>query len=149
MGEMEGGEKWFSDEYEAAAERFRTRGPLGVTAADHKAVGSSPDRRLIEHPGQTLVQILSLDEITNFLIKEITGLKQIHNPPSDPEEAQKVDDSSRNAIRGVVATKVEEMRVSLTYLKELDKLPPVFEKISFEGVPENEIGKLLKNIEIK
>jgi len=41
-----------NDDYEITAEKFRKIGPLGVTAKDHKKIGSTPPDFMIDYKKQ-------------------------------------------------------------------------------------------------
>ncbi len=86
-----------TEKYRKAAEKFKTSGPFGVTAEDHKIVGSTPPPELVENPGKTLADIMSDAEIIEFLKRGQEALKEIRRhqednaiPPGSSQIAEKM-----------------------------------------------------------
>ena len=70
----------------AAAERkFRDCGSFGVTALDHRSVGSTPPDELEANPGKTLADLMSDEAIRVWIARERAGLETFRQvEPADP-----------------------------------------------------------------
>lgn len=67
---MENLERDEIEKYRIASEKFRTNGQLGVTMEDHLAIGSTPPQKLAENPGKTLEELMSDEEISEWLMTQ-------------------------------------------------------------------------------
>lgn len=55
-------------EYLEASKNWEEKGYLGVTAEDHEAINSTPDEILLQNPGKTLGELMSDQDIRNYII---------------------------------------------------------------------------------
>jgi hypothetical protein len=102
-----------SDEFKKASEKFNTFGPLGVTADDHLAIGSTPNQRLINNPGKTLGEIMSAEEINDWLTAAKGEIKKC----SSEEYA------TNSFVCGMLTTIKKNLQLSEQYLLSINKLP--------------------------
>lgn len=96
---------------EQAVKNWEEKGSLGVTAEDHELIGSTPDEILIQNPGKTLGELMSDDEIQEF----IEGTKKnIEDNKNHPHMDAFNEDLKKNLI------------TTIKYLKEINRLPKDF-----------------------
>lgn len=93
-----------------AADRFELFGDLGVTAADHKTIGSSLDENslLLENPGQTLGEILTIDELKELMQKRLADLDYLRARFGETNPQ-------------LINEQVENITKSIAYLESLGK----------------------------
>lgn len=105
-------EKFEDPAFTKAAHKFKTFGPLGVTAADHLGIGSTPKERLVNNPDKTLGELMTDDEISQW-INELQ--EQISQYSSD----QYKDNSF---VKSILPKLTEDLRLSKEYLKGIGRL---------------------------
>lgn len=111
-----------------AKKKWRTAGRLGVTAADHLAVGSSPPVQLEKNPGKTLAGIMSTEEIAAWLEQKATFLsseKKRYAAMENPDDWTK---------SGLVLYAKAELRLAIPYLASIGKLPQEFTDFHVEDL---------------
>jgi hypothetical protein len=114
-----------------AEDHWHQNGRLGVTANDHNLIGGTPPGELTKNPGKTLGEIWPLEKIEESLKALVEALDN---------NMQKLKKSGndylarKNAEDGIKYYK-KELRLAIPYLKSINKLPPAFEGIAFEDLP--------------
>ena len=91
-----------------AMEKSREVGPFGLTAEDHRAMGSTPDERLVEHEGKAPYEFFTDEEILNVL--ELME-KATMDPTMPPQVAQ---------------SQSEDLKQAIMFLKGVGRLPESF-----------------------
>jgi hypothetical protein len=82
-----------------ATRRFNENGPLGVTAEDHHAIGSTPPDTLESNPGKTLADLMTDTDIALWVAEQESGIKELLGPEfEDNAGAQRVVQQSRKHI---------------------------------------------------
>jgi hypothetical protein len=97
-----------NSEYVEASNNWNTKGHLGVTAKDHEIIQSTPDQILVENSGKTLGELMSDEEIREYIIetrKNILGNEAFPNMKEYNEELK------------------ENLKVTLEYLSGIGRLP--------------------------
>ena len=102
--------------YKSASERHKTLGSLGVTAEDHKGIGSSPPDELIENPGKTMADLMTDDEILSWL--------QEHK--EEIEEWSKEEFKKDALVQSILSSMKPDFRATLNYLAGINRLPEEF-----------------------
>lgn len=106
-------EKFENSIFKEAADKFNTFGPLGVTAADHLGIGSTPKELLVNNPGKTLGELMTDDEISQW----IKGLQeQIVQYSSDQYK-------NNSFVKSILPKLVEDLRLSKKYLDSIGRWP--------------------------
>lgn len=106
-------EKFEDPAFTKAANKFKKFGPLGVTAADHLSVGSTPKEKLVNNPDKTLGELMTDDEIFQW-IKELQ--EQIIQYSSDEYK-------NNSFVKSILPKFIEDLRLSKEYLKGIGRLP--------------------------
>ncbi len=114
---MAGYEKIGSESFNAAVEKFKAFGPLGVTAADHEAIASTPPDLLKNNPGKTKAELMSEQELADWL----DGLQKQRDGFAD--EKNKNDSFAQSILPKLN----NDLKASLEYLRSINKLPEGFE----------------------
>lgn len=105
-----------SPEYVAATKNWKEKGYLGVTAQDHKAIGSTPEKELLENPDKTLGELMGNKEALEYVVgTQKNILENEHVQHHNPESWKKYNDDLK-----------QNLEVSIKYLKSIGKLPPDF-----------------------
>lgn len=99
---------------QGAAEKFGEVGPLGVTEEDHRKLGSSPPPELADNPGKTMLDLMSEDELLEWLRTKKATLEEYRIKDGDFAQSYYV-----SLKRNVIAT--------LTFLRKFERLPKEFE----------------------
>jgi hypothetical protein len=106
-------EKFEGQTFKQAADKFNTLGPLGVTAADHLGIGSTPKELLINNPGKTLGELMTDDEISQWI-----------NGQQEQIAQYSLDQYKDNSfVKSILPKLIEDLRLSKEYLKSIDRLP--------------------------
>lgn len=80
-----------------AARKFNENGPLGVTAQDHRAIGSTPPDELELHPGKTLADLMTDDAIALWIAEQAISIKELSGPElAGNISAQRIAEESQN-----------------------------------------------------
>lgn len=97
---------------------------LEVTVDEHKAVGSSPPKLLEDNPGKNLADLMSDEEILQYLeeSEEAIGILKKEAPGIGPQW-EKVRD--RDIIR---------MKVTLKFLEEIGRLPDKYKDFDVDSI---------------
>ena len=66
-----------SSKYLETVKKFKQNGPLGVTAADHEAIYSTPGDDLKANPGKTRAELMSDDDILKYLNETKESIAQL------------------------------------------------------------------------
>lgn len=100
-----------------AKEKFETRGWFGVTAEDHRAIHSTPPDALAEHPGKTLSELMSDQEIGVWVAEQKKSLEEFL-----------VDSEFRESELGkhYLPSAISKLKTTLWYLKSVSRLPEEF-----------------------
>jgi hypothetical protein len=106
-------EKIEDSAFKQAANKFNTFGPLGVTAADHLGIGSTPKELLVNNPGKTLGELMTEDEIFQWIKGQQEQIAQY-------SEDQYKDNSF---VKSILPKLIEDLRLSKEYLAGIGKLP--------------------------
>lgn len=114
---------------ESAREHWRN-GHMGVTAADHWAIGGSPETELRRNPGKTLGELWSAEEILEKLENYAIFLERARKEhkeknPHDPDIRWSRDD---------IFSVKEELRATIPYLNSIGKLPEKFKDFKVEDL---------------
>lgn len=104
--------------YKRAAEKFDKLGSLGVTAEDHKAIGSTPPEALSSHPGKTFSDLMTNKEILHYLKEEKKIIRQYSTEKKHEKDP---------AIRDFLWQRKRIFNVTIEYLKGIDRLPRQFQ----------------------
>jgi len=106
----------FHEKFEKAKNRFNAFGPLGVTAEDHRNLGSTPPGILQENPGKTEADLMSDEDLRAWLIDKKGALEKFSSKEfGDNTFAQSYLPSLR-----------EEIRTTLSFLRSIKRLPEEF-----------------------
>ena len=116
-------ENFENEEYHEAADKFEKLGTLGVTAEDHTAIHSSPPPELAKNPGKTLAELMSDEEIAEWLKGQQEALKEL-------SRLQKTNAALAGTFFAQGAR--EKVKKAIRYLKTVGRLPK-----EFEGLDEN------------
>lgn len=114
-------------------ERFKTLGWLGLTAEDHVISGSNGmPELLLKNPGKTLGELMSDEEILNWIKGEKDSLieyfEKLRNPGSSFEKFHLPEITYR-------------FKASLEYLKHIGRLPKEFEDFDPEAFLEEKLNQ--------
>ena len=105
-----------SEAYKNAAEKSRSVGPLGLTADDHIAIGSTPSAELTENPGKTRSDLMDNEDILSWLREQMARI----------EELSADEYRENNAAQSLLSMSKQDLRSTLKYLEGLDRLPKEF-----------------------
>lgn len=105
-----------SEKVRIAAAKFEAVGPLGVTAKDHEAIGSTPPDELKNNPGKTRSELMTEEQIFQWLTEHQTHVKEFLK--------EKYKDNS--FAQSALSQFKKEFRSSIEYLRSIDKLPAGF-----------------------
>lgn len=97
--------------FNKAAEKFKALGSLGVTAQDHKGIGSTPPKKLLENPGKTLGELMTDEEVIEWIKGNKEAIAQF-------SEA----DQNNSFVKSALPMLKEEVRFGTKYLKSLGRL---------------------------
>lgn len=111
---------------EIAAKKFYEFGNLGVTAEDHKAIGSTPPKILIENPGKSLGGLMSDEEIISWLERSKGSIASFVGKSPDPYKEEQW-----KRLRG---ENIEEMKRTLKYLEQIERLPKDFKNFNVGAI---------------
>ncbi|QQG45173.1 MAG: hypothetical protein HYW89_04210 [Candidatus Sungiibacteriota bacterium] len=106
------------DSYKKAAEKFERLGLLGVTAEDHREIKSTPPEELEKNPGKTRAELMSDEEITQWLKKQRDLIEEFSQ--------EKYKDNS--FAQSYLPDLRKKLELSIRYLKEIGRLPRNFEE---------------------
>jgi len=95
--------------YDKAVEKFNSLGFFSLTAEDHKAMGSSPDKILKENPGKAAYEVMDQEEISTLIDAAFDSLW----------DKNSIKNGYSEYCRGFLVT-------SLPFLKSVGKLPEKF-----------------------
>ncbi len=84
---------------------------MGVLPEDHKAIGSTPPQSLLDNPGKTLDELMSDEEISEWIEGNIKAIDEL----SEPEETNSFVKSALPALR-------EELELGKKYPKSINRL---------------------------
>ena len=97
-----------SQRYTEAQKKWDEKGHLGVTAADHEAIHSTPDEILVQNPGKTLGELMSDKEILEYIIGTQENIKS-------NEEIEKMKSYNEDLKKNLEVTTI--------YLKAIGRFP--------------------------
>jgi|SRR5680860_508153 len=97
--------------FDLARKKEKEFGYFAMTAEDHKALGSTPDDVLKDNAGKALHELLSDDEIEEYIEGAIQTIKE------NDENLQE---------NGYLDIQRNFLRVSLPFLKSINRLPEKF-----------------------
>ncbi len=100
-----------SDTFKQAQNNWKEKGYLGVTAEDHEGIYSTPNEILVANPGKTLSELMTDDEILDYLVQTKKNIQE--NEPI--EKLKSYNDSLK-----------ENLITTIKYLKEIERLPESF-----------------------
>ena len=103
--------------YKRAAKKFDRLGLLGVTAKDHKAIGSTPPEALSFHPGKTLSDLMTNKEIRRYLTKERSVIKKYSAKKYEKDQA----------LQNVLRNGKRNLDLTIEYLRKIGRLPRQFQ----------------------
>ena len=135
-------------EIEISEEKFKTCGPLVVTAKDHYNIGSSAPVELRNNPDKTFAEILNDQELSEYLekleiqIKESTSTlkEKMKNKPLFEQIDTWVESNLRNDLK--------KLNLTINYLKSIGRLPQKYDDFDFLKFPlENDVLALRKFLE--
>ena len=66
-------------EYLNAQKNWKEKGYLGVTSQDHEVIGSTPDEILLQNPGKTLGELMSDEEIREYIVGTRKNISENEN----------------------------------------------------------------------
>lgn len=102
-----------SDEAKKVKEKRATLGSLSLTAEDHKAIMSTPPKILADNPGKTCAEMMSDEEITDWLNKTETFLEEMKTLTGIDEEVKKRK----------IHEAEEELTATKNYLQTIGRMP--------------------------
>ncbi len=103
----------FGEKFKIARNKFNAFGPLGVTAEDHKNIGSTPPEILLMNPGKTEFDLMSDEDLLNWL----NGKKEELVRFSSKEFSVNV------FVQSYLPTLKEEIKATLDFLRLKKRLP--------------------------
>jgi hypothetical protein len=119
----------YEERRQQAVRNFASYGHLGVTAADHWAIGGSPDIELNRNQGKTLGELWSIEKIKDRLDSQVDFLDQARRryvmEPSGPDGQWAKDD--------IISVK-KSLRSALHYLDLINKLPEEYKRFQVEDL---------------
>lgn len=115
--------------YEAAQKKWRAVGRLGVTGADHWAIGGSATLKLDQNPGKTEADLMTDEELLERLQKWQSFLESAR----ERHRADQYDDWAKGDI---LSTK-NELRLAIPYLESIGRLPKEFSNFRVEDLPDD------------
>lgn len=102
-------ENYFESEaFIMAKSNWDTKGYLGVTAEDHEGIHSTPDEILNENPGKTLGELMSDQEILEY----IEGTKKNIEENEGIEKMKRFNEDLK-----------DNLKLTIEYLRSIDRLP--------------------------
>lgn len=100
-------------EYTEAQKKWNEKGFLGVTAKDHEAIYSTPDEILLQNPGKTLAELMSDEEIRDYVLETRRVISENENVVhSNPESWKKYNEDLKM-----------NLEVTIRYLQSIGRLP--------------------------
>lgn len=100
-----------SDSFKTASAKFQELGSLAVTAQDHKDIGSTPPQRLRENPDKTLGELMSEQEIAEWVKENEEAIAKFSQMNSgDP------------FLRSALPVLKTELELGQKYLKSIGRL---------------------------
>ena len=104
------------EKFREAAAKFENNGPLGVTAEDHKNIGSTPPDELQNNPGKTRAELMDEAQILKWLFEYKTQIN----------EFSKEEYKNNSFAQSILPQLKKELGLSIEYLRNIDKLPEDF-----------------------
>jgi hypothetical protein len=101
-----------SEKYKQAQKNWKENGYLGVTSDDHLGIYSTPNEKLQENPGKTLADLMSDQEILDY----ISGTKKNILENEGMEKLKEYNTSLK-----------ENLETTINYLKKIGRLPEDWE----------------------
>jgi len=105
------------EEMERVGKKRDAWGPLSLTKEDHHGMGSTPSDKLEENPGKAEVELMSDEEILEWL----NGFK-------NQIEKFSGDTSGSTFIESYLPQIIKDQEATLRYLKDIGRLPKEFEE---------------------
>lgn len=102
--------------FRAAKKNFEVFGPLGVTAEDHKGIGSTPPEILEKNPGKTESELMTDEDIERWLKEKKDELKKF--------SAKEYLDNT--FAQSYLPTLKEEIKTTIDFLRSIKRLPEKF-----------------------
>lgn len=100
-----------TEAFKKASEKFNTLGSLGVTAQDHKAIGSTPPPELLADSGITLGELMSDEEIAEWVAGNEKTIAEL-------SEA----DQNSSFVKSALPMLKKELELGTKYLKSINRL---------------------------
>lgn len=108
-----------SETINEARKKWDENGYLGVTAIDHELIGSTPDELLLNNKGKTLGELMSEDEIVEYISGTLSNIdeneKYILTNPSNKDSIIRYNEDLKN-----------NLDLSINYLKKIGKIDEKF-----------------------
>ena len=101
-----------SSKYLETVKKFKQNGPLGVTAADHEAIYSTPGDDLKANPGKTRAELMSDDDILKYLNETKESIAQLE---------------TSGILKDYIESQKKNLPLTIQYLKSIDRFPQGFE----------------------
>ena len=117
------------DAYEEAQKKWRVVGRLGVTGADHWAIGGSPPLKLDRNPGKTEADLMTDEELLEWLQKGRASLESARERfRADPKD---------DWAKGDIPSAKKELKLAISYLASIGRLPKEFSNFQAEDLPDD------------
>ena len=110
--------------FKKAREKYITLGSLAMTAEDHGVMGSTPADKLAANPGKTRAELMSDQEILEYLRKQ---KRSIEGYPTEKCKGNSV-------IQSFLTIRARNLKISVEYLRGIGRLPEEFVNFSQESV---------------
>lgn len=135
-------------EEEISRKKFNTLGPLGVTAKDHYNIGSSAPMKLKDNPEKTYAEVLSDEELLEYLQKKETEIQEnlavLKEKMKSKALFQQIDAWAESNLR----KDVENLNLTINHLKSVGRLPPQYQGFESHSLPpENDQMAMRKFLE--
>ena len=105
------------EEMEAAGEKFRLVGPLGVTAEDHRRLGSTPNSELAQNPGKRLIDLMDEARLLAWLRDQQSSIVEFR---------AKAKESSFAASAAEIFER--DLVITIAFLRAEGRLPAAFKE---------------------
>ena len=106
----------FQERFKKAKINFEAFGPLGVTAEDHKGIGSTPPEILEKNPGKTESDLMTDEDLAQWLKEKEEELKKYSGK-------EYLDNAFAQSY---LPTLKEEIKTTINFLRSINRLPEKF-----------------------
>ena len=97
-----------SPEFIQASKNWEEKGFLGVTAQDYEAIQGTPEDILLENPGKTLGELMSDEEVREYII-------ETRNNIIENKEIPKMQELNKDLQKN--------LDVTIAYLSSIGRMP--------------------------